>query len=915
MKIVDISINRPVFIVMIILAIITLGIVGYSRLSVDLLPNTDTPTLTVHATYSGTSSTEMETRVTKPLEDSLSTVEGLDTLSSTTSEGSSSITVEFKEGTDLKFAELKVRQKIDAAKSNLPDDIEDPTIRKFSSDDMPVAVISLDGNKSQTELTEFVNDELKTPIEATTGVGGISMFGGSNKIVNIVIDKSLLNATGLTYNAVSAAISANNISYPVGSIKGSNKDITVRIYGKASSLEDIGELTVKSSTGKVVRIRDIAKIEYGSADETSRSRYNGKNSVLFAVYKQSGENTVKVVNSLKTNIDKLQKKIGSNMHLKIIMETGSDIETSINGVQGDILLGAILAIIIVWLFLGNFRSTIITALALPNSLIGAFFLIFLAGFSINIMTLLALSLAVGLLIDDSIVVRENIFRHIENGESPKLAASNGTKEVGLAVLSTTLAILAVFLPISFMQGMTGSFFKQFGLTIAFALAISLLDAFTSAPMLSAYWYKKSNENPKGISKIFVKFSDIWNKFYKEILKGYNHILKWSLKHKGLVLITVVVLFVISIFLSRFIGMNFMSNNNGNSYTVSLETYSGAPLDKIDSIIADIESFLSEQQDVSSFYSRIGDGSKKNKGSINVTMKGMKERKKSVQEQIQITRNYIKDKFEKELSFTVSEQSMGGGGMGGSPISINVSGSDLMELENLSRKLSKILTETSGVTDVSTSIKVGTPELVIKLDNLKARKIGVTATEVGSALYTLLSGSTVSTYSVGDKNYDIVLRLNENQRKDINQLKDLVITTSSGEKVLLSSFCTFSYSSTPLEIKRQDNQRIVTVSANLLPGYSLSQVMGSIQQDFEKKLVMPSGYTYEFTGSQANFVDLINQIVMAIALALLFMYMILASLYNSFIQPLYLMLSIPLAIIGILVESVGPTYEPGVLCSF
>jgi hydrophobic/amphiphilic exporter-1 (mainly G- bacteria), HAE1 family len=898
MKIVDIAIKRPVFIVMIILAIITIGIVGYSRLPVNLLPSMDIPTLMVSAVYSGASSAEMESRVTKILEDSLSTVEGLDTLSSTTKEGVSSITVEFKDGTDLRFAELKVRQKIDAVKSELPDDMDDPVIRKFSTDDMPVAVISLNGNRSQTELTEMVNNEIKTPLEATPGVGGITLFSGSDKIVKVTIDKSLLNATGLTYTDISTAISANNISYPVGTISGTNKDITVRVYGKASSIDELGDITIKSKAGKIIRIKDVAKIGYGAEDETSKSRVNGKSSVLFAVFKQSGENTVKVVDELKITINKLQKQLGSNIKLNIVMETGTDIKKSIDGVQSDILVGALLAIIIVWLFLGNFRSTIITAMALPNSLLGAFFLVYVAGFSLNLMTLLSLSLAVGLLIDDSIVVRENIFRHIELGENPKIAAQNGTNEVGMAVLSTTLAILAVFVPISFLQGTVGQMFKQFGLTIAFALLISLLDAFTSAPMLSAYWYKKSNKDPKGLSKIFANFSIGWNKVYNDILKGYNRVLKWSLNHKLIVIASVLALFILTIFLTRFVGMNFMSNN-GNSYTISLETYPGAPLNKMDEIVTDIEKFVAKQDDVTSYYSRIGESSQKNKGSVNVTLKGVKERKKSVQESIAIIRNYIKNKFDKNLTFSISEQSMGGGG-GSTPIVINIFGSDFNELEKISRKMSKILSETPGAADIGSTLKPGTPELVIKLDNLKAKKLGITASEVGSTLYNLLSGKTVSTYSVGDKDYDIVLRLDEKQRKNINELKDLVITTSTGEKLLLGSFCTLTYSSTPLEIRRQDNQRIVKVTANLAKGYSLNQVISNVQKNFDKKLILPAGYSYEFGGDQKNMKDMIQQIAMAILLALIFMYMILASLYDSFIQPFYLMLSIPLAVIGVFI---------------
>jgi hydrophobic/amphiphilic exporter-1 (mainly G- bacteria), HAE1 family len=923
MSIADISIKRPVFIVMIIFSILTLGFVGYTSLPVDLLPSVENPNLVVVSNYQGASSDEMETLVTKPLENTLGTVEGLDTISSSTREGVSQISVAFKLGTDIKFAELKVREKVEALLPRLPKDMAAPSIRRFSTEDIPIMRLSLKGNRSSEDLTDIINNIIQPKIEATEGVGGINVMGGRDKIIKVTIDKSLLLANGLTYGMITNAINLRNVSMPVGMIQGSDKNITVRVYGIADSINDIGEINLTTKTGKIIRIKDIAKVEIGTEDETSRSRVDGQRAVMFAIYKQSGENTIKVADNVRSLIappeptlfqnissfisgrpfvpqmSEMQKVLPSDVSVSIINDSSLNIKRSISGVQEDILFGAILAIIIVWLFLGNFRSTIITALALPNSLLGAFFLVFLAGFTINTMTLLSLSLAVGLLIDDSIVVRENIFRHIELGEKPKIAAVNGTNEVGLAVLSTTLSILAVFIPISFLQGATGQFFRQFGLTVAFALCISLLDAFTSAPMLSAYWFKKTDENPKGIAKLFSSFSKGWNSFYDILNNIYKKILQWSLNHKIIVVLSVSVLFLIVIYFSRYIGQNYMNYTDNGTYSIDMEVYPGAALDKVDYYAKDIENFLKKQKDIEAFDTSIGQGQQSHTGSIDVIMKPLNKRKISTLDMVKLTRDYIRSKFDKYLIYRVNEDvAFGGiGGGGGRPITLNVYGPDLKVLQTLSLQISKILSETPGATDINSTLKPGTPELVIKLDSVKAEKMGITASELGNTLRDLIQGTTVSTYSAGENNYDIVLRLDQNQRNTVNDFKNMTITTKAGKKVLLSSFTTLTYSSAPLEIRRESNQRVVRITGNIAKGNSLTKVIAAAKDNLSKNIIMPSGYRYDFVGQQKSFSDLIKQIMMALALALLFMYMILASLYNSFIQPFYLMLSIPLAIIG------------------
>jgi hydrophobic/amphiphilic exporter-1 (mainly G- bacteria), HAE1 family len=924
MNIANISINRPVFVVMIVVSILTLGIIGYNSLPVDLLPNVDFPNLTVVSVYPGSSAEEMETQITKPIENALGTVEGLDTLSSVTREGVSTVSISFKMGTDLKFAELKVREKVQGIMPQLPQDIAEPTIRKFSSDDIPILYLSLKGKKELWELKDIVKNDIQPKIEVLEGVGSMQIFGGQDKIIRIAINKSLLTANGITYNQISSAINRRNISYPIGSIKGEEKNMTVRVYGKAASVDDIGNIKLTAMNGKVLRIKDIANVEFALEDETSRTRVKGENSVLFAVYKQSGGNTIKVADNVKKAIDPnfttmpafllnalkylnvikkdrplniVKLNLPNDVSLEVVSDSSKTIRQNVNGVRDDILFGAFLAIIIVWLFLGNIRSTLITAIALPNSLLGAFFLVNLAGFSVNIMTLLALSLSVGLLIDDSIVVRENIFRHIELGMDPKSAASKGTNEVALAVLSTTLSILAVFIPISFLKGVVGQFFREFGLTVAFALMISLVDAFTSAPMLSAYWYKKAVEGGNEKQNIFTKLSKIWNSLYDEINKIYRQILTWALNHKLIAILSTAILFVAILASARFIGQNFMNNADGGGFTINMETYPGAPLDKIDTYVRKTENFLNGQKEIDTFFSMLGQ-SQSHSASITVIMKDLKKRKHPTSYMINLTREYIKANFDKNINYTLIEASfMGGSSGGGGAISINVFGEDLDELEALSKKMKKVISETPGTTDVNTSIKNTTPELILKLDDIKAEEVGISAAELGSILRDLVEGSKISTFTKGNNDYDIIIRLDENQRKTIDDFKNFTVTTRTGKKILLSSICSFNYSSAPLEIRRENNQRVVRITGSIRDGFSLTNVISNLKKNLSEKIVVPSGYSYEFVGAQKDFVDLVSQMILAMLLAVLFMYMILASLYNSFIQPLILMLSIPLAIIG------------------
>ena len=868
MNLAGLAIKRPVFIVMIILSIITLGLVGYTRLAVDLLPNIDFPVIYVVTQYPGASSDEVEQLITKPMENQLAGVEDLDTLSSISREGMSAVIIQFTSSADIKYAELTVREKVGQAISTLTPAvlaaITQPVIGRASTENSPIIFMAMKGNRDLADLRQIFEDIVQPRMQAVDGVGEVDVFGARRKVINLTVDKTLLAANGLTYNQVVNALSLRNISFPSGQIYESDKWINVRVLGQADDVRQFGDISLTTSSGKILRIKDVAKVEVKLEDEISRAKVNKENACMIAIYKQSGGNTVGVSDNMKNALPAIQKVLPKGISVQMVSDTSTFIRRSINGVQEDILLGALLAIVIVWLFLGNFRSTIITAIALPNSLLGAFFLVYIAGFTINTMTLLSLSLAVGLLIDDSIVVRENIFRHIEEGEEPKVAAEKGTNEVGMAVISTTLSILAVFIPISFLSGVVGQFFREFGLTVAFALIISLVDAFTSAPMLSAYWYKKSDPSKaKGISRFFNNLSIGWNKFYDWLNGLYRDILHWSLSHKTPVLIVVVILFVFSIYISRFIGQNFMSTTDAGSFNISLETYPGAPLNKIDYFVTDLEDFLSKQKDVVTYYSQIGTSGQSQIASVYVDMKDLKKRKLSTEDLMAIIRKYLRGKFDKDIKYRLTQTAFygSGGGLGSSgggsnsPIYLNIAGPDLTVLAGLSQQVFRIVSQTPGAVDIASTYKPGAPEFVIQVDNIKAEQMGISTYSLGLVMRDLIAGNIISEFTLGDRNYDVIIRMNENDRKSLDAIRNIAITTRTGNKVPLSSIANFTYSSAPLTINRENKQRVVRIFGNLEAGHSLSEVIDNITKTVDRNVSLPPGYSYYFAGQQKQFKDL------------------------------------------------------------
>ncbi len=898
MNIAKLAIERPIFVVMIIMSLITLGVIGYNNMGVDLLPDVEYPTITVIIIYGGASAEEMENLITKPVEDALGTIQGLDSIISTSKENIAYITAKFGLGTDIKYAEMKVKEKIDLVKTKLPDGIEEPKVTRFSLTDIPVIALTLQGKKDLATLYDIVEDTLKPELEKISGVGKVEIWGGRQRAVMVYINKSLLSARAITLNQIVESIKKENLNIPAGSLKTDNKSIIVRVKGQSDSIDEIKNIPIKTYTGEVVRLKDIADVKFTLKDEEARARAEGENAIRIGVYKQSGENTVAVAKRVKIKLKDIQKVLKDEASIKIFRDPSEYIKISIKGLQEDILLGALFAMLIVWLFMGNFRSTIITAIALPNSLIGAFFFISNFGFTINLMVLLALSLCIGLLIDDSIVVRENIFRYMEKGLKPKEAAEKGTNEVALAVVATTISIMAVFIPISFLQGVVGQYFKQFGLTVAFALVISLIDAFTTAPMLSAYWWKKHKKGEGEFNKFFDKLSYEWNLFYEKLNSIYREILIWALEKKKKVLSIVILLFIFSIICLKFIGLSFLPDTDYHNYELKFETYPGATLDETDNKIKKIEKYIMSHKETLKCFTAVGtDG--ENTGTIFVET-DKKKQKKPTQMIVEEVISYIKKNYGSDL--LINQEETGGaevisGGGDSASLVINITGPEMKTLEKLATEIKNVILETGGVSGANTSLKTGKPEIIIKLDRTKASSFGITSYDIGILLNFLIKGAEISKFKKREKEYDIILRMKKNNIKTIDDLKDIIITTSAGKKIPLNAISTMEYTTGPVEILRENKKRVIKITGNLQHGFALGDVINMINENIKRNVKIPEGYEYNFSGQATQMTETITQMSKAMFFALLFMYMILASLYNSFIQPLILMLSVPLAIIG------------------
>jgi hydrophobic/amphiphilic exporter-1 (mainly G- bacteria), HAE1 family len=897
MKIADISIKQPVFITMVIVALVVVGALSYSRLGVDLMPDVSLPYVAVSIANPGVGPEEMETQVAKPIEDALSTINGIDKVTSTSSEGVSMVLAAFVLEKDAQVAATEVREKVAAIRNTLPREIIEPVINKFDPQAIPICsygVFSKSGRSSLPEVRQFVDDTIKVQIQQVDGVGSVDLIGGLEREIQVEVDLDRLNAQGLSIAQVSQAIRGENLNLPAGRVEGRAQDFLIRTKAEFRSIPEMLDIVVANPGGHPVYLKDIAAVKDDFKTKRTISRVNGMECVTLVVQKQSGTNTVKVADQVNALIASVQKA-NPDLEIRKTMDTSIQIKDSRDDVLKTLLLGILFAGVVVLFSFGDLRNTIITVAGLPVCLIAAFAIMSLFGYTVNMITLLALSLSVGLLIDDAIVVRENIFRHLDKlGQDPMKAASDGTAEVGLAVTATTMTIVAVFLPVAFTTGIAGKFFRQFGVTVAAAVLISLFEAFTFAPMLSAHFFKKIERN--GRKTLSYRLEHLVSRVYEKLGENYRPLLRWALKHRKTMIFITSVVFFISAYLFTVVGTGGTPHGDQAEFNLAIQTASGSSLDRTDVVVQEIEKILREQKEIGDLATVVGstDGSS-DVASINVKLKLLVS-------QAQAYRDTLRPLLSKVAGATITFQdssSMGGAAFAALqqlPIQINLKGTDLAGLYAAGDEVKRTLQGISGLVDVNSDNRPPKPELQIQVDRERAALLGTGTGQIAAIMRSIVDGDLASKYREGEKLYDIRVRAAENVRNDIQRLGRANIPLMRGGAITLDQVAGLRTVNGPTQIRRSNRTRQIMIASNTLKDRALNEITQNVKTALAK-IKYPPGVTYEFGGQVEMNSKMFASLGLAMVLAIVFVYMVLASQFGSFVQPFVIMLALPLSIIG------------------
>lgn len=896
-----ISVNHPVFATMIMVAMLVFGIYSYQRLPIEQLPDIDLPVVAVVVSYPGASPEAVENDIVRPLEEAVNTISGLDTIQSTSQAGQALIIILFDMNVNSQTAAQDVRDRLATVEGSFPDNAGDAQVLRFDPAELPVMSLAVSSDTlSPRDLTALTDDVIVSRLSNIAGVGRASVVGGVPRQLNVLIDPDRLNAFNVGVGQVIQALGQENQNLPAGSITDGAKVQSIQVEGRIENKDDFLDIVVARQGGQAVYLRDVASIEDGQAEVTSLALLNGQRALAIDVVKTQGANTVGVAAELRKVIANLQTNIlPDSVRLEIITDNAVPVEDSFHEVQNMLLEGAALAVLIVFVFLNSWRSTVITGLALPISIIGTMVALYFLGFTLNMMTLMALSLAVGLLIDDAIVVRENIMRHLHMGKSHRQAALDGTNEIGLAVLATTLSIVAVFLPVAFMDGILGRFFLQFGVTVSVAVLISLFVAFTLDPMMSSVWYDPAahpGAKRGPIGRAIAQF----DRFFGWINGGYRAVLRRCLKFRKTTLSVALLSFVGTFFLFPLVGVEFVPATDTGEFQVSIETPTGSSLDYTASKVRQVDATLKRFPEVESTYATVnaGNSSGENRASIVVNMIDKNQRDRSPQDMTEPVRMALAEIPGAE--FVVGAAS----GLGGTsaPISVTIYGDNFTVLDQLAKQLMAQFRTIDGLEDIKSSLDAAQPVVGVRIDRDLASDLGVSLSQIGSTLGPMLGGQKVTDWTApnGD-NYKVNVQLPEWARDDVETLGSLPITqsgaTGSNAMIRLDQVAQIVQSTGPSEILRQDLSRQVSVTANL-SGASLGDVTGAIQAAIDS-IEMPTGYRTSMGGEAEQLGDTAAAAGSALLLAVIFIYLVLASQFGSFLQPVAIMVSLPLALIGVM----------------
>lgn len=889
-------IKRPVFTTMLVMLLVVFGLGAYPSLGIDLNPDVDFPLVNVSVSYGGTSPEEMESLVTKPIEDAVSSLSGIKNLTSVTKEGTSQTTIEFEFGTDPKLAANEVREKVAAVRKRLPDQIDEPTIQRFDIGAAPVLYFSMLSNtRSPGEIRKLAVDVVKDELQRIDGVADVSITGATDREIQVQVDSKKLATYKISMQQILDAVNTQNLNAPGGNITEKGTKLTVRTVGKYKSVDDIKNVIVANQEGRLIKLSDVANVVDSFGEQRSLVRTNGVPSVMVAVQKQSGTNTVDVAERAKQAMDKVQTLLPPDVTVSVTRDSAVYIKSSVDDVMMSMFFGGFLAIVITFLFLQNTRATIIGAIAIPASVIATFFLLKTMHFTLNNMSLMGLSLAVGILIDDAIVVIENIYRHMEAGKSALEAAREGTAEIALAVMATTLSILAVFVPVGSMGGIVGQYFKQFGLTVAFAVAFSLFVAFTLTPTLSAYWLKPTHEKQvfHGWRKKLQSGLDYFENSFLATQATYKNILVWALGHPKKVIAIAVLSLLLTGLLLPFIGTEFQPTYDSGEFSIAMTAPAGTSFEKMQVLVVPIEKQVNAIPELESAVLTVSPGGQANKATIGVKLVATDRRSRSMDKIM----DELRMKFRNFGELKVAVQTSQGMGRGDArPVQVALRGPNLEVLTHTAQELAAKIKEIPGTADVDISSEQSSPEVQVVLNSVRVSDAGLDATVVANTVQAAFLGiNTRNKYNAGDKDYNINIQLEALNRQSIDDVSNLQIVSKSGNFIRLGDVADIKLSSGPTEIDRDLRQREVIVYSNVV-GVSSGDIINKVKV-MMPEMNLPLGYSYKFVGQAQTMQDSFAEIGKSLGLAVILIYMVLAAQFESFIHPLTIMLSLPFSLIG------------------
>lgn len=898
MKLSKVSIQRPVTTVMVVFIVILLGIISMGRLPVDLLPKFELPYALVMTSYNGAGPQEIETLITKPLEATVGTVSNLKNITSTSSNGSSMIFVEFNDGTDMDMAMLDMREKIDMIKGFLPEDAEDPMVLELDPNMMPIMEVGISGNENLVKLKQIVEDDIIGKIERIEGVASVSVVGGKENEIRITLLPDKLKGYNITPSTVMQSIAAENLNLPAGEVKQGNSTLTLRSVGEFSSIEEIRDLPIMTSGG-VIYLRDIAEVEEVFKEMSSYAYINGNPSISLSIQKQSTANTVQVAKEINKTLDQLRAEL-KDVDITTIYDSAEFINLSIGNVASTAIMGSILAIVILFVFLRNIRSTLIVGTAIPVSVIATFALMYFSGLTLNMVSLGGLALGVGMLVDNAIVVLENIYRHRENGERRVDAADKGTTEVGMAVMASTLTTIAVFLPIVFVEGMAAKMFKEMALTVTFSLTASLAVAVTLVPMMASKILKVEKIDEIKRRKITTKIFDKWSEVLDKVDKEYRKILNWTIHHRVKAALITVGVFIGTLLIPIFglVGMEFFPASDEGTFNISITLPKGTVIEETFEVVEQVQTRLEGIEEIQEVFSNIGGGGMmstgtvSNSASLTVDIGSVKERKRSVDEVADEVRTLVSDIPGAEFSVSGSSSMTG---TGGSPISIQIAGDDLEQLELIANDVVGIVESVEGTREVTSSIEDGVPEAQITINRKKASMYGLNMATISNTLKTAVQGSVATKYKVDGTEIDVRMVYDTSKSEYLKDIRSIAITSPMGVNIPLSEVADISINESPTSISRDNQKRIVTVNSALF-GVDMNTAKTTIDQKLQS-YQMPDGYSYVFAGEVEQMMESFASLGLALLLAILLVYMVLAAQFESFLHPFTIMFSVPLALTG------------------